>query len=230
MTRAVFLDALGTLVELEPPWVLLRDRVPPEIDDERLVAAVRAEMAYYKAHAHEGRDPESLAELRERCAEVLSRELGARVGVDELVESVRMRAYPDAVPALEALRGRDLRLVVVSNWDCSLGSVLERCGLLDLLDGAVSSAEAGARKPDPAIFEPALRLADCRAEDALHVGDTPEEDLAAAGAAGIRALLIDRGEGGDSGAAGPPASSGHGSAAVAPAAAISTLTAIEEHL
>ena len=28
MTRAVFLDALGTLVELEPPWLSLRDRVP----------------------------------------------------------------------------------------------------------------------------------------------------------------------------------------------------------
>ena len=36
-------------------------------------AAVRAEMAYYREHSHEGRDAESLAELRERCAAVLSR-------------------------------------------------------------------------------------------------------------------------------------------------------------
>ena len=75
MTRAVFLDALGTLVELEPPWVGLRERVPDEISDERLVAAVKAEMAYYREHAHEGRDPDSLADLRERCAELISREL-----------------------------------------------------------------------------------------------------------------------------------------------------------
>ena len=213
MTRAVFLDALGTLVELEPPWVLLRERVPAEIGDERLVAAVREEMDYYKRHAHEGRDPESLADLRRRCAELLSDRLGAPVSVQELIDAVRMRAYPDAAPALEALRARGLALVVVSNWDCSLGSVLERCGLGRLLDGAVSSAEAGARKPDPRIFAPALELAGCGREEALHVGDTPEEDLEGARAAGIRALLIER-SGELSGEAGE----------------ISSLEQIEEHL
>jgi putative hydrolase of the HAD superfamily len=195
-TQAVFLDALGTLVELEPPWVLLRERVPADVSDERLVAAVRAEMAYYKEHAHEGRDAASLAELRDRCAELLSRELGVEVSTAELVDSVKMTPYPDAEPALRALRGRDLKLVVVSNWDCSLGEVLERCGLAGLLDGAVSSAEAGARKPDPAIFEPALKLAGCSADEALHVGDTAEEDRAGAAAAGIRVLIVDR-EGGE---------------------------------
>ena len=81
-TKAVFLDALGTLVELEPPWISLRDRVPEEIADERLVAALRVEMAFYKEHAHEGRDAESLADLRRRCAELLSSELGVEVSVD----------------------------------------------------------------------------------------------------------------------------------------------------
>jgi putative hydrolase of the HAD superfamily len=192
MTQAVFLDALGTLVELEPPWVLLRERVPAEVDDKTLVGAVRKEMAYYKEHAHEGRDETSLADLRRRCAELLSTELGVEIGVQELVDSVRMTAYDDAEPALTALRERGMKLIVVSNWDCSLGSVLERTGLRGLLDGAISSAEAGARKPDPGIFEPALALAGCDAGEALHVGDTAEEDVAGARAAGIRVLLIDR--------------------------------------
>jgi putative hydrolase of the HAD superfamily len=212
MTRAVFLDALGTLVELEPPWVLLRERVPAAVGDERLAAAVRAEMAFYKEHAHEGRDQASLAELRDRCAELLSRELGTTITTEELVESVKMDPYPDAEPALRALRDRGLKLVVVSNWDCSLGEVLDRCGLADLLDGAISSAEAGARKPDPAIFRPALELAGCGPDEALHVGDTPEEDRAGAEAAGIRVLIVDR-DGGDGGAG-----------------EISSLTEIEEHL
>jgi len=195
MTRAVFLDALGTLVELEPPWVFLRERVPDEISDERLVAAVRAEMDYYKAHAHEGRGPESLADLRERCARVLSDELGVTITVAELVDAVRMRAYPDAEPALRSLADAGVKRVVVSNWDSSLRWVLERCGLEPLLDGAISSAEAGALKPDPAIFAPALELAGCEASEALHVGDTPEEDVAAARAARIRVLLLDRDDG-----------------------------------
>jgi putative hydrolase of the HAD superfamily len=198
VTRAVFLDALGTLVELEPPWISLRDLVPSEVSDERLVDAIRAEMAYYKEHAHEGRDEASLAELRERCAALVSRKLGMDVGVDEFVAAIRFSAYPDAAPALRTLHDHGLRLVVVSNWDCSLPRVLDGCGLGELLDGTITSAEAGARKPDPAIFERALELADCEPEEALHVGDTADEDVAGARAAGIRSLLIDRdGGGGD---------------------------------
>jgi putative hydrolase of the HAD superfamily len=195
-TKGVFLDALGTLVELEPPWLALAESLEMEVD-ERLVGAVRAEMDYYKRHAHEGRDPESLAELRRRCAEVLSGELGVEVPVPTMMDAIRFQAFEDARPALEALRRLGLRLVSVSNWDISLPEVLERCGLLELVDGVVSSAGAGARKPDPAIFAPALELAGCGPEEALHVGDTPEEDVDAARAAGIAVLLLDRDGGGD---------------------------------
>jgi HAD superfamily hydrolase (TIGR01509 family) len=190
--RAVFLDAMGTLVEMDPPWEHLRTAVPDEVDDERLVEAVKAEMRYYRAHAHEGRDPASLAELRERCAQVLSDQLGTGVRVDQLIDAVRFHPYPDVESALESMRRRDLALVVVSNWDCALPSVLEEIGLASHLDGVVSSAAAGARKPDPAIFEAALEIAGCEAEEAIHVGDTPEEDLLGARAASISALIIDR--------------------------------------
>jgi putative hydrolase of the HAD superfamily len=198
MVRAVFLDALGTLVELEPPWLSLRERIPDEVSDERLEGALRAEMAYYRDHAHEGRNEASLADLRERCAAIVAERLGVEVTVDELVEAIRFDAYPDAAPALRELREEGRRLVAVSNWDCSLPEVLDRVGIGELLDGVVSSAVAGARKPDPAIFDPALKLAGCGPEEALHVGDTPEEDVEGARAAGIRPLLIDRdGNGGD---------------------------------
>jgi putative hydrolase of the HAD superfamily len=192
MVRAVFLDALGTLVELEPPWISLRDRIPGEVTDERLEEALRAEMAYYRDHAHEGRDEASLADLRRRCAGIVSGKIGIEVTAGELVDAIRFAAYPDTVPALRELREVGRRLVAVSNWDCSLPAVLERCGLGELLDGAVSSAVAGARKPDPAIFAPALELAGCGPDEALHVGDTPEEDVEGARAAGIRPLLIAR--------------------------------------
>jgi putative hydrolase of the HAD superfamily len=195
-TRAVLLDALGTLVELEPPWVHLAEALGVE-PDAPLVRAVRAEMSYYRDHSHEGRDARSLAELRGRCAEVLSSGLGREVPVETMMSAIRFRAFGDAAPALAALRRLGLSLVCVSNWDCSLPEVLARCGLDGALDGVVTSAEAGARKPDPAIFEPALRLAGCAAAEALYVGDTPAEDVEGARAAGIPALLIDRAGGGD---------------------------------
>jgi putative hydrolase of the HAD superfamily len=192
--RAVLLDALGTLVELEPPWPHLAKALDVE-PDASLIAAVRAEMSYYRIHSHEGRDSASLAGLRARCAAVLSRELGREVGVEAMMSAIRFRAFDDAAPALAELRRMGLRLVCVSNWDVSLGEVLSRCGLGDAMDGVVTSAGVGFRKPDPAIFEAALLVAGCSAHEALHVGDTPAEDSAGARAAGIRSLSIDRGGG-----------------------------------
>ena len=193
---AISLDALGTLVELEPPWEHLAAALGAD-PDKRLVNAVRAEMAYYKAHSHKGRDARSLAELRARCAAILSEELGREVDVETMMGAIRFRPYPDSAPALDALRRRGLPLVCVSNWDCSLPDVLERCGLGAKLDGVVTSAGTGSRKPDPAIFAEGLRLAGAEAGEAIHVGDTIDEDVEGARAAGIRALHLDRGGGGD---------------------------------
>jgi len=195
-TRAVFLDALGTLVELEPPWLHLADALGMDASDD-LAAAVRKEMAFYKEHSHEGHDESSLAGLRARCADILSWELDREVTVETMMASIRFNPFPDAAPALAALRGRGLRLVCVSNWDISLTDVLERCGLGDSLDGVVTSAGSGSRKPDPVIFSQALELAGCTASEAVHVGDTLDEDVAGAQAAGIRGLLLDRDGGGD---------------------------------
>ncbi len=195
-TGAVLLDALGTLMALEPPWVHLAYALGVR-PDERLIEAVRAEMSFYREHSHEGRDPASLAELRRRCAALLSGELGREVDVATMMSAIRFRAYPDAAPALAALKALGLRTICVSNWDCSLPEVLEGCGLGELLDGVVSSAGVGARKPDPAIVAAALELAQCAPGQALHVGDTQEEDVEGAHRAGIRALLLDREGGGD---------------------------------
>ena len=190
-TEAVFMDALGTVVELEPPWPHLAAALGIAAD-ERVVTAVRAEMAYYRDHAHEGTDEPALAELRRRCASLLSAELGREVSVEQMMSSIRFRAYPDAPAALAVLRARGLRLACVSNWDVSLPRVLERCGLGAAFDVVVTSAGAGSRKPDPAIFELALERCGCRPGQVLHVGDSAEEDAAGAEAAGIRCLLIDR--------------------------------------
>ena len=111
------------------------------------MAAVRKEMDYYAAHAHEGTDEAALADLRARCAALLSRELDREVDVEQMMRSIRFRAYPDAPPALAALHERGLALVCVSNWDVSLPQVLDRCGLGGAVDGVVTSAGTGVRKP-----------------------------------------------------------------------------------
>jgi putative hydrolase of the HAD superfamily len=202
--RAVTIDALGTLLELTPPAPRLRaglrESFGLEVSDAEAERAMRREIGFYRAHLHLGRDQAGLDALRRRCAEVLRDSLAAPdLDLDALTEvllgAIRFEPFPDAVPALRALRAAGLRLVAASNWDVSLHEQLERTGLRALLDGAVSSAEAGSAKPDPEILVRALAIAGVAPGDAWHVGDDLEADVGAARAAGLRPVLIDR-EGG----------------------------------
>lgn len=189
-------DALGTLLTFEPPAphlrAALRERTGVDIGEAAAKAAIRAEIAYYRAHLDDGSDPESLYDLRVRCAEAMALPFDAAVVLDALLASLRFHAYEDAAPTLRALRAAGLRSVVVSNWDWSLHERLAETGLAELVDGAIASAEIGSAKPDGAIFAAALELAGTAPGQTWHVGDTPEADVAGARAAGIHPVLIVR--------------------------------------
>jgi putative hydrolase of the HAD superfamily len=201
VTRAVLLDALGTLVELQPPAPRLRALLAEagfEVSEEQAAEGFGAEIGYYLQHHLEGGDRERLDELRDRCAEALR----AGLGLPELdhatarramLGALEFRAFEDVEPALRELRAAGARLVIASNWDCSLPDWLEPAGVLELVDGVVSSAELGEAKPAPAVFLRALELAGAAPGEAVHVGDSPENDVEGARAAGIRPLLLARG-------------------------------------
>jgi putative hydrolase of the HAD superfamily len=202
--RAVLLDGLGTLLRLHPPAPLLRrelaGRFGLRFSLAEAEAALAAEILFYRAHMLEGRDRAALAILRRRAAGALRAELppaGRDLPLGPLTEalmaSLRFSPFPDVPPALRALRRRGLRLVAVSNWDVSLHDRLAEAGLRPLLHGALTSAELGVAKPNPALFRHALTLAGVPAAAAIHVGDTPSEDVVGARAAGVRAVLLRRG-------------------------------------
>jgi putative hydrolase of the HAD superfamily len=199
--RAVLLDALGTLVELAPPAPrlreALRERAGVDVGLEAAERGFAAEIEHYLANHMRGRDHEGLELLRDECAGAMH----AAIGRDDLsladVRAAMLAAlefvpFPDVAPALAELRERGLRLVVVSNWDCSLPRWLDRAGIGELVDGTVSSAVVGVAKPDPAVFEAGLELAGCSAGDALFVGDSVANDVDGARAAGLRAVLVQR--------------------------------------
>jgi putative hydrolase of the HAD superfamily len=202
----VSLDALGTLVALQPPAPLLAAALRArgvEVSELQAAVAIAEEIAYYRAHHDSAGDAASLARLRARCTEVLRDALvraGADVGAvpagelqEALLQSLRFVPYAEVPDALRALRAAGRPLVVVSNWDVSLHEMLRTTGLRELVDGAISSAEAGAAKPAAAIFERALALVGGDARDALHAGDSLEHDVAGALAAGLRPVLVARG-------------------------------------
>ncbi|HEX3266385.1 MAG TPA: HAD-IA family hydrolase [Gaiellaceae bacterium] len=187
---AVTLDAHGTLVELANPVPEL-DRCLRERRIKRggqeIARAFATEVDYYREHAHEGRDAETLARLRLECTGVFLGALEAELAPDDFVEafvgSIRFEALPGTRRSLRALQRRGLALAVISNWDVDLHAHLDEAGLGGL--AVVTSAEAGAPKPATAVFELAVQRLGVRRDRTLHVGDS-EADEVGAGAAGLR--------------------------------------------
>jgi putative hydrolase of the HAD superfamily len=83
-------------------------------------------------------------------------------------------------------------VVIASNWDCSLPEWLGPAGIMELVDGVVTSAEVGAPKPNTRVFERALAIAGVEPQEALHVGDKVDNDVEGARAAGVRGVLLQR--------------------------------------
>jgi putative hydrolase of the HAD superfamily len=188
---AVTVDAAGTCLELVDPVPRLRRVLADrglERTDEEVAAAFTAEVAYYLPRSEQGRDAGSLAGLRRDAIAVFLEharaELDAESFVPAFMSAIEFRPAAGAEAALATLRSAGLELACVANWDTSLHDHLERAGLAHLFTTAVSSAEAGAAKPDPAVFELALGQLGISPSRALHIGDD-EADREGARAAGM---------------------------------------------
>ncbi len=101
------------------------------------------------------------------------------------------RVYDDVPPMLERWRAAGLQLAVVSNFDSRLAGLLAGLGLAERFAAVVVSSRAGAAKPSPRPFQLALAALGATADEAWHVGDSPEDE-AGARAAGLRCLIVRR--------------------------------------
>ena len=100
--------------------------------------------------------------------------------------------YPEVKEVLEALRDRAVDLVVLSNWDARLHSVLDGHGLGELLPQRFISAELGWEKPDPAIYRHVADVLRQPPGALLSVGDDSRNDVEGPRKAGWRAVQIER--------------------------------------
>jgi putative hydrolase of the HAD superfamily len=189
---AVTVDGYGTLLTLVDPVPALSTALADngvERAPEQVSLAFAAEVAYYRPRAHLGHDPGSLAQLQRECAAVFLRALGssldAGVFAPSFVSALRFMLIPGALETLELLRAQRLALAVIANWDSSLPDRLAELGVDKLFATVVTSAEAGAPKPDTAPFLLALDRLGVEPDRALHVGDEPADE-AGAHAAGLR--------------------------------------------
>ena len=187
---AVTVDGYGTLVRLRDPVPLFLEQLDGrgvESTPDAVAAGFAAEVAYYRPNALLGRDPESLAALRLECTRIFLEGAGVDLEpasfVDAFMASIVMEPIEGAFETVRSLRSRGLEVAVVSNWDIGLADQLERLGAGSLFAAIVTTAEAGAPKPEPAVFRLALERLGVDTARALHVGDEKgdEEGALAAG-------------------------------------------------
>jgi len=99
--------------------------------------------------------------------------------------------FDDALPVLGELRGQGLKVGLVSNTGRNLDEFVAHHHLE--VDAALGSGAFGRTKPHPTIFRAVLERLEVEPSAAAMVGDSPEDDVEGARAAGIeRAFLLDR--------------------------------------
>lgn len=103
------------------------------------------------------------------------------------------RPVPGVAEVLPRL-SRRYRLGLISDTGLTPGRVLRgilrRDGLLPHFRALTFSDETGAAKPRPEQFLRTLNILEAQPEDAAHIGDLPETDIAGAQAIGMKAVLF----------------------------------------
>jgi putative hydrolase of the HAD superfamily len=100
--------------------------------------------------------------------------------------------YPETLGVLKELKERGYELGIISNFDTRLFNILRGLGLADLFETITISSLARAAKPSPTIFRSALDKHAMDPDDAVHVGDSLQDDIGGAREAGLATVLISR--------------------------------------
>ena len=95
--------------------------------------------------------------------------------------------FPEVIPALEALN-ENFVLIAVTNGNANLTSI----GIDHLFGDVVTAAMAGVAKPARQVFDLAVQVGGASAEQTLHVGDHPLNDVEGARDAGLRTAWVNR--------------------------------------
>jgi HAD superfamily hydrolase (TIGR01509 family) len=86
---------------------------------------------------------------------------------------------------------RHHRLAVISNADGKIADVLAHCGIADCFESITDSGLVGKEKPNPAIFEAAVRSMGVSAAESIYIGDVYSIDYLGATRFGMQSILFD---------------------------------------
>jgi putative hydrolase of the HAD superfamily len=205
--KTIFFDAAGTLIRLPKSvgshYALVGDKIGLTLDAAALDRAFAACWRQTPARpAIDGpREEDDKGWWRTLVGRVLDQVAPQTTALDRdaffeaayahFAEAGVWELFPEVREVVEALRSR-FDLAVVSNFDGRLRIILEHLGVSKFFSHVFLSSELGADKPDPLIYERALRLSRLAPTEILHVGDDPVRDWQGAETAGLSVFRLER--------------------------------------
>jgi putative hydrolase of the HAD superfamily len=207
--KAIFFDLYHTLIGYNPPredsaartLARMGEQVAPKSLRRPLVTADEFFYRETGKKALKDRSDQETLELWSSYQTVVLKEAGITPTPDlikAILSDMKKAKYDlvlfdDVLPALNALVSLRLSLGLISNADRDVSPLLEKLGVLSLLQVRLTSQEAGVSKPHPDIFRQGAERMGMVPSDILYVGDQWVVDVLGARAAGMQALLLDRG-------------------------------------
>jgi HAD superfamily hydrolase (TIGR01549 family) len=165
-----------------------------DLDPARYEEARAAAFAEVKRHPEFDHDEEIWILFTEQIIRGMGGEGPTYAAAVEMergwMKAAHFALYDDALPALEELRGRGLKLGLLSNSARDLDEFVAHHGLV--VDAVLTSYSHGKTKPHESIFWALLERLGVEPAEAVMVGDTIEDDFEGALAIGMRAVLLDR--------------------------------------
>jgi HAD superfamily hydrolase (TIGR01549 family) len=206
--QAVFFDWVNTLVRMEPDRHVLSAQICREfgIDVSNrdilrgIYAADSERTAGQPLRWSMDDDPEVYLDYNRRVLIAAGvtppdrRTSGAMLKTFvERFKDIRFVLFEDVRPALRELKRRGLATGVISNMPQPMAPILQKLGLSDLLDFAVTPLDVdGQSKPAAPIFLEALTRAGAKPENSVYVGDEFFVDGKGARGVGMTPVILDR--------------------------------------
>ena len=179
MRTTVVLDVGETLVDETPHWAAWAQWLGvPELTAFGVLGGLVAR----------GRDHRELVAVL-RPGRTFDGERAARTAAG--APDPELRLYPDALPCLAELKSGGWQVVVAGNQPTSFQRLVEDLGLP--VDLVTSSGSLGAEKPSSEYFARLTDAAGVGPQQCVHVGDRVDNDVVAAGAAGLLPVHVRRG-------------------------------------
>ena len=194
--RAIAFDLDNTLWDVEPVLERAEERLAAWLQQHcPRIALSRAEMRAAREQLAR-REPHNAHDVSYLRITALAAQARAH-GYDERIASQafevflaarnEVEIFPDVAPALARLRRR-YALASLSNGNADL----ERIGLGRVFTVSLNARQIGAAKPDRRCFERLAQELQLAAGEIAYVGDDPQLDVAAARAAGLRTVWMNR--------------------------------------